>query len=133
MDMVQPDTGQLSDLSPDECWTLAASVPLGRLAWSGPEGPTVVPVNFVVSDGQVHVRTAAYSAQARECDDSPVAFEVDRFDAETRTGWSVLLRGRAHLRFGGAAEGGQPEVWPAGAHALLLTIDVDHVSGRRVG
>ena len=132
MDAVQPGTGQLLDLTPDECWTLAASMPVGRLAWCGPHGPTVVPVNFTVADGQVHVRTAAYSAQARECDDSPVAFEVDQFDAVTRTGWSVLLRGRAALEYGRAPGDQQPEVWPAGARALLLTIDVEETSGRRV-
>jgi hypothetical protein len=132
MDMVQPGTGQLMDLSADECWTLAASMPVGRMAWSGPQGPTIVPVNFLLTDGQVHVRTAAYSALARECDDSPVAFEVDQFDIERRSGWSVLLRGRAHLAFGGSPGGDQPEVWPAGARGLFLTIDVEETSGRRV-
>jgi nitroimidazol reductase NimA-like FMN-containing flavoprotein (pyridoxamine 5'-phosphate oxidase superfamily) len=130
MDAEQRGAGQLIDLTPDECWTLAASMPVGRLAWCRPDGPTVVPVNFIVADGRVHVRTAAYSAQARECDDSRVAFEVDEFDAETRTGWSVLLRGRAHLEFASAPT--RPEVWPAGARALLLTIDVDETTGRRV-
>jgi nitroimidazol reductase NimA-like FMN-containing flavoprotein (pyridoxamine 5'-phosphate oxidase superfamily) len=132
MDMVQPPPGQLLDLTADECWRLAASVPVGRLAWSGQLGPAIVPVNFLLAAGRVHVRTAAYSAQARECDDSPVAFEVDQFDAERRTGWSVVLRGRAHLRFGSAAADQQPEVWPTGARALLLTIDVVETSGRRV-
>ena len=55
----------------------------GRLAWAGPQGPTVIPVNFVVDRRpRCSVRTAAYSALARECDDSPVAFEVDQFDAD---------------------------------------------------
>jgi len=132
MDM-QPGTSQLLDLTADECWTLAGTVPVGRLAWCGPQGPTVVPVNFLVSEGRVHVRTAAYSAQARECDDSQVAFEVDQLDADSRTGWSVLLRGQAHLQFGGSRDGEQPEVWPAGARGLHLTIDVAEISGRRVG
>ena len=133
MDVVQPGTGQLLDLTADECWTLAASMPVGRLAWSGPEGPTVVPVNFLLAEGQVRVRTAAYSAQARECDDSLVAFEIDQFDADHQTGWSVLFRGRAHLQFGASPGGDQPEVWPTGARGLLLTIDVKETSGRRVG
>lgn len=132
MDEAQIHPGQLHDLTADECWRLAASMPVGRLAWCGPQGPTVVPVNFAVAEGRVHVRTAAYSAQARECDDSPVAFEVDQFDADSRTGWSVLLRGRAHLQFGGSPGGDQPDVWPAGARGLLLTVEVDEISGRRV-
>ena len=133
MDVSQAPGGRLIDLTPDECWSLAASRPAGRLAWTGPEGPTVVPVNFVATPGRVHVRTAAYSILARECDDSMVAFEIDEFDVDGRCGWSVLLRGRAHLTFGGTDGCDQPNVWPGGVHGLKLTIDVEHVSGRRVG
>ena len=100
MDIVQPGNGRLIDLTADECLMLAASKPVGRLAWAGPQGPTVVPVNYVLAGRRVHIRTAAYSALARECADSLVAFEVDDFDADSRSGWSVLMRGRAHLRFG---------------------------------
>ena len=39
------------------------------------------------------VRTTAYSEVARECDDSPVAFEVDDVEESTQSGWSVLMRG----------------------------------------
>jgi nitroimidazol reductase NimA-like FMN-containing flavoprotein (pyridoxamine 5'-phosphate oxidase superfamily) len=133
MDDSQPRSGQLTDLTEDECWSLAASRPVGRLAWTGPQGLTVVPVNFVVTDRRVHVRTAAYSALARECDDSLVAFQVDELDADHRSGWSVLLRGRARVEYGGADPGAEPDVWPVGARALRVTVDVAEVSGRRVG
>jgi hypothetical protein len=69
---------------------------------------------------------------ARECDDSSVAFEVDDFDPATRSGWSVLMRGRAHIDYGAAPDGGEPDVWPAGARALRVVLDVDEISGRRV-
>lgn len=132
--MTQPQahTGRLVDIGTDECWALAASQPVGRLAWTGAEGPTVVPVNFEVSGRRVHVRTAAYSALARECDDSVVAFEVDDFDQVTRSGWSVLMRGHAHLEFGSADGSDDPDVWPSGARGLRVTVDVDQISGRRV-
>jgi len=133
MDTPEIHPSPLIDLTPDECWTLAASQPVGRLAWTGPQGPTVIPVNFVVTGRRVHVRTAAYSALARECDDSLVAFEVDQFDAETRSGWSVLMRGRAHLVYGGSDGTDEPDVWPAGIRGLQVTVDVDEVTGRRVG
>ena len=90
------------DLEPAECWTLAATRPVGRLAWAGPKGPTVVPVNFTVTGDEVLVRTTAHSEAARECDDSPVAFEIDDVDESTRSGWSVLMRGRARLEYGPA-------------------------------
>ncbi len=122
---------QLRDLTPDECWELATSQPVGRLAWSGPSGPTVIPVNFEVDGRVVRLRTAAYSALARECDDSPVAFEVDSFDASTRTGWSVLMRGRASIAYGGGDAG--PDVWAAGSRALRVSVEVEEITGRRVG
>jgi uncharacterized protein len=127
---------RLSDLSPDECWTLAASQPVGRLAWAGAHGPTVIPVNFVVTGRQVQVRTAAYSTMAQECDDAQVAFEVDLFDAGHRTGWSVLMRGRAHLDYGDAGRTGGadgPDVWADGIRGLQVSVDVDQVTGRRIG
>ncbi len=123
--------GRLLDIEPDECWDLAASQPVGRLAWTGPDGPTVVPVNFEVTGQRVHLRTAAYSVLARECDDSVVAFEVDTYDEETRSGWSVLMRGHAHLDYDSDGND-DPDVWPAGSRALRVSIDVDTITGRRV-
>jgi hypothetical protein len=122
----------LVDLSTSECWQLALSRPVGRLAWTGPHGPTVIPVNFVVEAGNVLVRTKAYSEVARECDDSMVAFQVDSFDQEAQTGWSVLMRGRAHFEYQTPSADGDPEVWIDGPRSLRLRIDVSEITGRRI-
>jgi hypothetical protein len=132
MDVSPTGSRLLLDLSAEECWSLAVTQPVGRLAWSGPAGPQVVPVNFDVTDRRVLVRTAAYSALARECDDSPVAFEVDHYDAETHTGWSVVMHGHAHVDYSGGRSGKDPEVWAPGARALRVVIDVEQITGRRV-
>jgi len=124
-------TRRLIDLEVDECWALAAARPVGRIAWSGASGPTVLPVNFTVNGTSVLVRTTAYSEVARECDDSPMAFEVDDIDPADRTGWSVLLRGRGHLEYG-PGQGDEPEVWLSGPRSLRLRIDVTEVTGRRL-
>lgn len=123
--------GPLLDLSEVECWDLAATKPVGRLAWCGPSGPSIVPVNFTVADHRVHIRTAAYSSMARECDDSPVAFEIDELDEQSASGWSVLIRGRAHVDFE-PGDAPAPDVWPDGTRALHLTVEVNAVTGRRV-
>jgi nitroimidazol reductase NimA-like FMN-containing flavoprotein (pyridoxamine 5'-phosphate oxidase superfamily) len=119
------------DLDSDECWTLAATRPVGRLAWTGPHGPTVIPVNFTLTGTEVLLRTTAYSELARECDDSPIAFEVDDVDASTRSGWSVLMRGRGHLESGPSGDV-EPDVWVPGPRHLRLRIDVTEVTGRRI-
>ena len=125
--------GRLVELAEDECWDLLATAPVGRLAWQGADGLSVVPVNFVAADRRVVTNTAAYSAQARECDDNPVAFQVDALDATARTGWSVLVRGVAHIDYTrDDAPGADPDVWPGGAKPLRLVVDPTSVTGRRL-
>ena len=122
----------LVDLPTEECWHLAASRPVGRLAWSGPHGPSVIPVNFTVDGRNVLIRTKAYSEAARETDDTMVAFEVDSFDEEARDGWSVLMRGRAHFEYLSPTESRDPDVWIDGPRSLRMRVEVTEVTGRRI-
>ncbi len=125
--------GRLVDLSEDQCWDLVAGLPVGRLAWSGPEGISVIPVNYVTAERGITLHTHAYSTMAREVDDSPVAFQVDQIDEATRSGWSVLVRGIAHTSNAGlGGSGSRPDVWPKGTKAVHLTVAVTSITGRRV-
>lgn len=124
--------GQLVDLSRDECLQLLGEHSIGRLAWHGPQGPTVIPVNYTFDGHQVRVRTEAYSSLARECDDAFLAFEVDRVDEATRTGWSVLVRGRCRIEYTRPPADGTPDPWPAGARPLHLSVEPATVHGRRL-
>lgn len=127
---------ELVDLSMDECWKLIEGVELARLAWNSGTGPIVLPVNFVVHEHAVWMRTTAYSAVAEEVDESQVAVETDDIDNETHTGWSVLLRGRAEVLY---HEDQVPEAvqslhsWPSGARPLWVRLRPDVVTGRRLG
>ncbi|WGY04496.1 pyridoxamine 5'-phosphate oxidase family protein [Nocardioides sp. QY071] len=121
--------GRLVVLSDDECWSLLRSRPVGRLAWSGDDGVTVLPLNFAVVDNTVLLRTTPYSHLARDCEGSEVAFEVDELDEEVHTGWSVLVRGRC-TRERQPSPG--PTPWATGPRVLSLRIDVASVSGRRI-
>ena len=128
---VHPAAAQFAlELDEQQCWDLMSTTPVGRLAWHGPTGITVVPVNYSVDDGEVVVRTTAYSAAARECDDSVVSFQVDAIDLSSRSGWSVLIRGRAHQSVAGPDD--CVDVWPAGPRPYVLRIDVHEVTGRRL-
>jgi nitroimidazol reductase NimA-like FMN-containing flavoprotein (pyridoxamine 5'-phosphate oxidase superfamily) len=56
----------------------------------------VLPVNYVM-DGQDPVfRTARGSKLSAAEGQNVVAFEADDYDERTRSGWSVLVNGRAH-------------------------------------
>lgn len=122
--------GQLVDLPADECWQLLTTTPVGRIAWTTSTGPVVVPVNFAVDGRTIKIRTAAYSAMVQKADVERVAFQVDRIDDATHTGWSVLARGRAEVRYGEPEDGSGPEPWPRGPRSATVVIDVDEITGR---
>ncbi|MFC5730848.1 MULTISPECIES: pyridoxamine 5'-phosphate oxidase family protein [Nocardioides] len=129
MDAADEKRGRLVELTQDECWEQIRSRPVGRVAWIGTEGVSVLPVNFLVDGREVVMRTTPYSALARECPDREVVFEVDDLDEEHRAGWSVLLRGRCR-REERTSSGVTP--WASGRRILGLRIEVRSVTGRRV-
>lgn len=85
----------LEMLTPDECWRRVAAAPIGRIGVLVDSAPEIYPVNFKVDGDSVVFRTDAGS-KLRGLDKSPsVAFQVDGIDPVSKTGWSVLLKGRA--------------------------------------
>lgn len=125
--------GRLIELSADDCWELLRSEPVGRLAWNGASGPTVIPVNYAVSANGIDIRTGAYSAAVRETDDSLITFQADEIDATTRTGWSVLAHGRAAIDWSDERAGtANVDVWVGGVKSLRLHVEVIEITGRRL-
>ncbi|MEP9385048.1 pyridoxamine 5'-phosphate oxidase family protein [Nocardioides sp. KR10-350] len=125
----------LEELSVDECWKLAAGSGLARIGWTGPAGPVVLPVNHVVHEGTVWIRTSAHSSMAEEIDESNVAVLVDDLDPATHLGWSVQFRGHADVLY---REEQVPEhvralhSWPSGPRPLWVRLTPKDVNGRRL-
>ncbi|MBS43805.1 MAG: pyridoxamine 5'-phosphate oxidase [Nocardioides sp.] len=124
--------GTLQELSEEQCRDLLGEHVLGRLVWNGSAGIHVAPVNYALDGDRVVVRVSAASSVAREAEDSPVAFEVDHLDHETRTGWSVLVRGTARIDFHEHEEIPEVDVWPAGPRTLVLLVEIAQLTGREV-
>jgi hypothetical protein len=126
----------LEVLSPTECLLLAATMPVGRIAFSEQALPAIQPVNFVLDDGCVIIRTAEGTQLAAAIRNAIVAFEVDHFDAEARAGWSVTLVGRAESvrdPVECARLGGLPlRTWAAGARDRFIRIRPELINGRRL-
>ena len=85
--------GNLETLDLRECVRLLASRPVGRLAYCGPFGPRIVPLNHTVVGEGLLFRTSPDSDAAREIPHHWVAFEVDDLDDFLQAGWSVQVRG----------------------------------------
>jgi uncharacterized protein len=126
----------LEVLSPDECLALAASMPIGRIVFTDRALPAVQPVNFMIEDGSVIIRTAQGSKLAAATRNAVVAFEVDEFDHQARTGWSVTLVGRAQSVRDPVEEARLARLplrtWAPGERDRFIRIRPEHVSGRRI-
>jgi hypothetical protein len=88
--------------TPAHALRLLGSIWLGRIVFSFDALPTIRPVDHVVADGCVIVRTDADTALANTLRRSGaegmiVAYEADNIDLRTHTGWSVIVTGRADL------------------------------------
>ena len=86
-------------LDREEAMRLLASVDYGRVVFTLDALPAIRPVNHLVADDQIVIRTrlsAAISAVVRDADPGVVvAYEADQFDSEGRVGWSVVATGQA--------------------------------------
>ncbi|MGW0969560.1 pyridoxamine 5'-phosphate oxidase family protein [Streptomyces sp. NPDC002516] len=131
--MSQEDT--IHRLDRQECLRLLAKVPVGRVVYTRQALPAVLPVNFCLdTDDSVLLRTSSDSELVRAIDGVVVAFEADEFDAESRSGWSVVVTGRAglvtdpseHERLTQAG----PTSWMPLRGAVFLRIESEMVTGR---
>ncbi len=129
---------ELEHLSEEESLALLASMTVGRLVYVDDVGPTAVPVNYALAGRDVIIRVEGGAKQAAMR--QPVlTFEVDHIDEESRSGWSVVVRGTGReVEVGGVApllrrmEGRFPAPWALGVHNVWLRISTRTVTGRRL-
>jgi hypothetical protein len=93
-------TREVVELDRDEAMRLLASVDYGRVVFTSEALPAIRPVNHLVDEGRVIVRTRVtrkLSTSARSSTDSRVvvAYEADDLDPLRRAGWSVVVTGWA--------------------------------------
>ncbi|MCA2229221.1 helix-turn-helix domain-containing protein [Nonomuraea aurantiaca] len=125
-------------LDPEECLRLIAPGGIGRVAFNGSQGPTVLPVNYRYHDGAVVFRTAHGGPMDQDLRtgltgvEIKIGFEVDRIDEAQRAGWSVLVQGPAHHVPEDEAPGTDVEPWAGGDRHLYIRIVPCHVTGRRI-
>ena len=127
------DDDPVTLLSEDESWSLLSTTSLGRLVTNLGGQPEIFPVNFVTQRRTVLFRTAhgtkLYSAVMTD----RVVFEAD--DHTVAEGWSVIIKGRAHLLSATAdivdAEEAPLLPWVVTFKPLYVRVIAMEITGRR--
>lgn len=86
---------RVEDMDVDTCLELLEAHHFGRIAVNDAAGPVVFPVNYVLDQGTVLFRSDEGTKLSAAMQNSPASFEIDAIDERTRTGWSVVVRGKA--------------------------------------
>ena len=123
-----PDEGVFSVLDESECSALLHDGVVGRVAFTRP-ALTILPVTYDWLDGLIVFKTSPTSSLAALAGQA-VAFEVDDIDAETGTGWSVMVNGVMEEGSAEQAVGITP--WAAGSRTAVMVIRPERLSGRVV-
>jgi nitroimidazol reductase NimA-like FMN-containing flavoprotein (pyridoxamine 5'-phosphate oxidase superfamily) len=126
----------LEKLGEAEALALVATVPIGRVAYSRFAMPAVHVVNFALDGRDVIFRTRKGAKFGAAVADTVVAFEVDRIDEQTHSGWTVTLLGRSRLVTAPAEQDRLATLgitpWAPGDRDWYVRINTQTVTGRRI-
>jgi nitroimidazol reductase NimA-like FMN-containing flavoprotein (pyridoxamine 5'-phosphate oxidase superfamily) len=136
--MDQREPVGLEVLESEQCRRLLGESCIGRVAFIAQGRPEVLPVNFWLDgEGSVVFRTAAGSI-LNEVAGGPATFEIDGYDSEHRTGWSVCVHGTGRVVAAGDVQASPHlrildiETWAPGHRDVWLAVTAEVVTGRRL-
>ena len=126
----------LIHLSDKDCWRLLDSHAVGRVGVINDSAPEIYPVNYRTDGHSILFRTDPGS-KLHSLERSPsVCFEIDGIEPSTRTGWSVLVKGRARSLVDAdevrSAARLELDYWSIGPKSRWVRIDPLEVTGRRL-
>ena len=130
--------GELRELSLTECLVLLFEGVVGRVAFSTPTGPRIVPVNYSIYQGDVLFRTTPYSELGTYGSNHLVVFEVDDLDLTKKQAWSIVAEGlctvvKDPVLLNDIRRTSAPQPWAAGMRHLYLRLVWEKLTGRRLG
>ena len=137
-----PDTALdavgLDVLDRTTCLRLLAETPIGRIVFIEDGGqPMALPVNYLLVDGAIVFRTLEGQKLSAARSGQRVAVEVDDGGPDRRSGWSVVVKGRAEevTQWAEAEQLEQQGLvpWAHGAwRTLWVRVVPDDITGRRL-
>jgi len=90
----------LEEITVEECLALLGGVSLGRVVFTHQALPAIRPVNHIVDDGAVIIRShlgGGVASTVGVARGVVVAYEADAIDPEHHLGWSVVVTGTARM------------------------------------
>jgi hypothetical protein len=128
------DARRLRELPGSEALRLLAGVPFGRIVFTRHALPAIRPVNHVVVDGAIVIRSSPGTILSSHVApaEAVVAYEADELDGHERLGWSMIITGVARL----VTEPGEAArlravltPWVAGEMEQVIRIQPEIVTG----
>jgi nitroimidazol reductase NimA-like FMN-containing flavoprotein (pyridoxamine 5'-phosphate oxidase superfamily) len=116
-------------LTEAECLCLLAREAIGRIVYTDGVLPTAFPVNYLLLNRSIVFRTKPDARILAADPDLYVSFEIDHFDAQTRTGWHVLVTGRCRPLHPDVAAAAL-DTWASSHRGSLRGISIDVIVGR---
>ena len=122
-------------LTEAQCAELLRAASVGRVGVTINCLPVILPVNYTYADGDVLFRTGEGTKLDAATRGAIVAFEVDAYDADAHSGWSVLVIGRSTV-VDDPAEQAQATrdvaPWAGGTRTNCVRLHPELVTGRRI-
>lgn len=110
---------------------------IGRVAIVTAGEPLILPVLFLYTQGTIVFRTAPGEKLDAVWQNAVAAFEIDGWDAPTRTGWSVLVIGRTETVYQKEQVAELEELglesWVPSPPTTWVRIRPSEITGRRIG
>ncbi|GAA1230104.1 pyridoxamine 5'-phosphate oxidase family protein [Kitasatospora nipponensis] len=128
---------RIEDLGEAESLRLLSTVPIGRVVYTEHALLRVLPAAFEVgADGRLVLALLPVDNLARALDGTVAAFQADRLEESSRSGWSVVVHGRAALVRDPAAHAALlhagPRLWTIEREPMFVRLAVELVTGRRL-
>jgi nitroimidazol reductase NimA-like FMN-containing flavoprotein (pyridoxamine 5'-phosphate oxidase superfamily) len=132
----RPAIVELVELGRAECLRLLAGREIGRVVFTDAALPAAQPVTYLLDEEEIVFRTGGGGKLAAATRNAVVAFQVDRIDPRTRTGWTVLGVGQAYEvvvpdRLAELADR-MAAPWASGRAGHTIAIPLQRLSGRRL-
>ena len=121
----------IAEIAARECVELLRSQRVGRLGVVMAGRPEIFPVNYALDASDSVVLRTAVGTKLVAAVNQHVVFEIDSFDTDMRSGWSVVVHGVAQ-ETSRVAEGDRPLVSWRDDAPYLLRLTSTSITGRRV-